>query len=461
MPRAIFFLIAILILCQSPRILLAEDNSETLISKADILLEQKAYEPGISVLEIVLKKNPDQPKALGKLLQAYDDYSKKLLEKGQFEKASRYIEKMDPILEKLEKNPLPNFTTDESGIQTRIARERASIESFLQEQGKGQAEQVVKLDAGREQYNEAVKHFQKHEYDIAEELLVDSISYDDKNAYAYELMGEIANLRQDMEKAGLYYRKAFSLNPDPRLRIRLEQIDKEGAIDKSQQQYADEHFIIRYRRNGKFEGSEIRELLRAAYRSISQEFGFYPKHQITVTLYDRDEFESLYGQLPHWLVAMFDGKIRLPVYSENATQSDLVRYVNHELTHAFVLNISELKCPVWLNEGLAQYFENKIKPIVLDGLRIAVRKNALADLNELMVTKFSEVSSHELVGLYYLQSFSITLKLMDDFGAYKMKQLLIELGKGKQFLEAFETVYGRSFWDFASDWKKEVMSELK
>jgi tetratricopeptide (TPR) repeat protein len=432
----------------------------SLINKADILLEQGSYEAGIAVLETVIKREPENAMALSKLLDAYNTYSQQLIDKGRFDQANNYLTKMDPLIEKMENIPVPSFTSAEQRIKSRIDRERSSVKSFMQDKGHGQAKEVVSLNVGREQYNEAVKHFKKHEYELAQQLLLQSIEYDDKNPFTYELLGEISNLNQDMETAELYYRKAFSLNPDPRVRDRLERILNESQIEDLHQHYSDEHFNIRYRRDEKFRGAEIRTHLREAYKSISKQFGFYPKHKITVVLYNREEFETLYGQLPHWLVAMFDGKIRLPVYQNEATGGDLERFIHHELAHAFVLNMSELKCPVWLNEGLAQYFENQAKPIVLEGLRLAVRSHSLIDLKELLFTRFSDLDDHDTVSLYYLQSFSIVTKLMNDFGRYKMKQLLFELGKEIPFLDAFEATYGRTFWDFAGTWRAEVNQQF-
>ncbi|MBI4394976.1 MAG: hypothetical protein HY583_02150, partial [Candidatus Omnitrophica bacterium] len=210
-----------------------------------------------------------------------------------------------------------------------------------------------------------------------------------------------------------------------------------------------------------FEGSTIREYLREAYRTISQSFGFYPRNKIPVLFYDRDEFETLYGKLPHWLAAMYDGKIRLPVYTGDRTPADLKAFIYHELAHAFVLSLSEMKCPVWLNEGMAQYFENQVRPIQMRGLELAVQNQSLIHMDELLFKEFYKVPSHDMVTLYYLEVFSLTAEMINRFGMYKMKLLLAELGKGKPLFEAFEKVFGRTFKDFSGDWQRDLERRYK
>ncbi|MBI4372725.1 MAG: hypothetical protein HY585_03245 [Candidatus Omnitrophica bacterium] len=453
---SLFFVLSLVLLiaplCHSA----GHDDLNLMIEKGKASIEQGDYQAGIAVLETVLARDPDHPEALSKLLEAYDAYSHQLIEGGRFDQAKTYIDKMNAMVQKNDSDTIPQFTTTESKIQSRVEREKISAKAFLSDPHSKQATTIVTLSAGRERYNEAVKHYQKNEFQLAEQLLLESIEFDQTNPNAYELLGELASLKQDLKKAKEYYQKAFGLNPDPRLREKLERLSREEEIDKNYQQYSDEHFIIRYQRDREFEGSAIREYLRAAYRDISQSFGFYPKNKIPVLFYEREEFEALYGKLPHWLAAMYDGKIRLPVYTGGRTETDLKAFIYHELTHAFALNLSEMKCPNWLNEGLAQYFENQVRPIQMRGLELAVQNKSLISTDELLFKEFYKVPSHDTVTLYYLEVFSLTTEMINRFGMYKMKVLLAELGRGQSVFEAFEKVFGRSFKDFSGEWQRDL-----
>jgi len=426
----------------------------TLLRKADLLLKQEAYQAGIAVLETVLRSDPQNAEALSKLLSAYDTYSQKLVSEDKFNQANAYLEKMAEVTKKIEALPDEALKESAANRDARVKREVASAKTFFLTQNTEEASKLISLNAGRERFNEAVEHYNRHEYDLAEQLLLESIQYDQSNAYAYQLLGDLANLKQDLKKAEAYYREAIAINPDKTMLANFQKIVREQKIDKAQQHYSDEHFIIRYKRGDRFEGFEIRAFLREAYRSISQEFGFYPKNKIPVILYDRDEYLTLMGDIPHWSGAAFDGKIRLPVYVGPLSTKEVKRLIYHELTHSFVFHLSGSRCPIWLNEGLAEYQENKIQPVVLAPLKAAARKKALIDINTLILQDVTQLSSSEDVLIFYLQSFSIVDYLITKYRVFKVKELLTELREGTAFEAAFEKVYLRTFLDFAGDWRK-------
>ncbi len=455
-------LLFIFVLFLSPLVFADDLKLTSLIEKGTTLIKQGSYPAGIAILETVLTKDPDNTEVLSSLLTGYDSYSQKLMVENNFALAQNYVQKMNDVTQKIESLPAHEFPGDDLKSQSRIKREMTRARAFLlnpEEQGSD----LVSLNAGREYYNEAVQYFNQRQYDAAENLLKQSIELDQSNSYAYELLGEIANLNQQLDQAERYYKQAFLINSNPALRAKYEKLMREKTIDKGQQQYEDEHFIIRYRRDESIEGSEIREYLREAYRTISQELGHYPNYKIPVILYDRDEYQKLMGSVPHWSGALFDGKIRIPVYLSSSKNfqnvydtPELKKLIYHELTHAFILDLSQTKCPIWLNEGLAQYNENKIKPIDLALFAKAVKSKSLLSTDELMYQDISKVTSQEKAMLYYLESFSLVSYILQQRRMYQMKQFLIELGRGTAFLEAFEKSFGRTFKDISANWQQEV-----
>ena len=460
----LFFLGLFLVLISVPA---SAENSDfhVLIEKGETLIKQGSYPAGIALLETILNKDPENPDVLSALLEACDAYSQKLMAENRYDLAQNYLKKMGELLKKIDSVPTRRFKSEDLKTQSRIKREVVEAKSFLLNP-ESKKVNLISLNVGREHYNEAVDYFNKRQYDIAESLLKKSIELDPSNAYAFELLGEIANLNQRLDEAERYYKQAFLIDSDPNLRAKYEKVIREKQIDQKQQQYEDEHFIIRYRRNESLEGSQIREYLKDAYRAISQDFGHYPKYKIPAVLYDREEYQTLMGAVPHWSGALFDGKIRLPIYlTEGMGTQEQINFYNakglnkliyHELTHAFVLDLSQLKCPVWLNEGLAQYEENKISPIDLSLLRQAVRNNTLISVDELLFRDVSKMTDQQEAILYYLESFSLVSYILKDGRMYHMKQLLIELGKGTNFVQAYEKHFGRSFQEVTSNWQTEL-----
>ena len=62
---------------------------------------------------------------------------------------------------------------------------------------------------------------------------------------------------------------------------------------------------------------------------------------------------------PSWSGALNDGRIRVPVEGLTSMTDELARILKHELTHSFVGQKTGGRCPVWLQEGIAQYMEGK------------------------------------------------------------------------------------------------------
>ena len=445
-----------------------EEERVQLMKKADELLTKESYPAAIAVLETILSQDPKNAEALDRLIRACDSYIQKLVSEDRMEQVQTYLDKMEAAVQKIDTIPEPKSGASSSMTQSKIKREMANAKAFMQDGALDKGTGLISLNAGREHYNEAVDHFLKHEYEIAEDLLKKSVELDPENPYAFELLGEIANLNHRLPEAEEYYRKASALNPDPSLKQKYEKVLRERVIDKSQQQYEDEHFIIRYRRNESLEGSRIRDFLREAYQNVSQEFGYYPKYKIPIVLYDWDEYTSLMAKIPHWSAAFFDGKIRLPVYvgalggpahgqaGGVPDEKDIRKLIQHELTHAFVLDLSKMKCPTWLNEGIAQYEENKVKAIDLSVLRDAVQTKALIGIDKFISQDVSTETEASKAQLFYLQAFSMVSYFVEHSRFYNLKQLLIELGNGASFPEAFEKVFGRTYRDMAADWQADL-----
>ncbi|OGW82334.1 MAG: hypothetical protein A3G33_11560 [Omnitrophica bacterium RIFCSPLOWO2_12_FULL_44_17] len=437
-----------------------QSDYATLVKKAEVLIGQGAYQAGISVLETVLVRDPKNSDAINSYLTACDEYSKKLIEQGKFDQAGTYLKKAESLMQKVDEIPAREFSREELKAKSRIKREVATAKEYLLEEGNQKAEQLVEMNSGRELYNQAVEHFNKHEFDVAEKILKESIELDQSNPYAYELLGDITNLNHDLDSAKIYYGKAFSLNSNPRVREKVEKLTREKEVDKTQQQYLDQYFIIRYRRGEKFEGGKIREVLREAYRTISQDYNIYPQYKIPVILYDKGEYQTVMGQVPHWSGGLYDGKIRLPAYSETMTLESIKRLAFHELTHAFVLDMSRMHAPVWLQEGLAQYEENKAVPINLALLEDAIKSQKLLGLDKIIFGDVNQLEASDAL-LFYLESFSLASAMVEKYRFYKVKQILTEIGEGKSFPDAFQSVTARSFDDFSSEWLRNLMGGKK
>ena len=304
-----------------------------------------------------------------------------------------------------------------------------------------------------ELYNDAVKFFEKNEFELARDALNESIALEPRNALAFELLGEIENLQQNFEKAEYYYKRSYLVSPSTRLREKIEKIQKENAVEKNLDTYDEEHFIIKYQKGEEgYEGAWLKSMLQETYRQISQDFGQYFNHKTAVLFYEGDLFHDVTGQ-KDFVGGLYDGKIRLPAYKQGFREQDLRSAATHEMTHAFVASLSGGRAPAWLHEGLAQYEQNKIKPVDLLVFNAAIRTQTLMSMNRLLSENLDVEKMDPLeVALFYQQVFKLVSYMVDRYQMYRIKEILIKIKEGKPVEQAIEEVLLISTAQLEKEW---------
>jgi hypothetical protein len=100
-----------------------------------------------------------------------------------------------------------------------------------------------------------------------------------------------------------------------------------------------------------------------ALSELTSSYGaLYPKRNIEIILYETQQFRKVTNYAPEWAQGLFDGRIRLPVYSQQSDRVDvrasIKKVLRHELAHAILAQMTDIRqLPSWFNEGFAQYFE--------------------------------------------------------------------------------------------------------
>ena len=175
-------------------------------------------------------------------------------------------------------------------------------------------------------------------------------------------------------------------------------------------------------------------------------------------LYDEKEFRDLI-RAPHWTIGVYDGKIRLPAYEKGFSREEIKKVMRHELTHAFVVEISRRLCPPWLNEGLAEYEEAKISAPDLTVFRAAVRSNALFPIETLLgQEKLLQVKDPLEAELFYEQSFQLVSYLAGRYGMFSLRKMLEQFAQGKDSFEVIQEVLKISPLELEKEWKDKLSS---
>jgi hypothetical protein len=342
---------------------------------------------------------------------------------------------------------------DDRGKETVERRQKIEIDRFYS--GKGGSAPMTPMAI--KLYNDAVKFFEKNEFELAREALKESLSLEPRNALALELLGEIENLQQNFEKAEYYYKQSYLVSSSARLRQKIEKIQKENLVEKNLDTYDEEHFVIKYRKGEQgYEGYWLKNLLRDTYRQISQDFGAYFNHKTIVLFYSGSEFHEVTGQ-SLWVGGLYDGKIRLPSFRRGFQELNLRATAAHEMTHAFVAFLSGTRAPAWIHEGLAQYEQNKIQPVDTAVFKVAVRTKSLMPMSRLLSEslKIDKMDPLE-VALFYQEVFVFVSYLVERFQMYRIKDILVKFKEGKPAEQAIEEVLGVSPSQLEKEWLETV-----
>lgn len=271
----------------------------------------------------------------------------------------------------------------------------------------------------------------------------------------YQWLGELSYRKDNLETAVRFWEKAVALNPKAgELRARLERIRREQRTEKDFNRDVTSHFLIKYEGREKIEtGRIVLGILEDAYGEVGRALSFYPDQEIQVILYSNQQFQEV-TEAPGWSGGVFDGKIRLPIGGVEKETPALRRLLFHEYTHAVVWAITK-RCPVWLNEGLAQYFEGReIDAKQQELLRTSAQAGTVPSLAGLEGS-FAGLDGKQAFAAY-LFSLSSVRYMIDTFGLYRVRMVLDELGAGADPGEAIDKAMMVSYDELDRGWKRSL-----
>ena len=301
-----------------------------------------------------------------------------------------------------------------------------------------------------------IANFHLKDERAAERELRRALELNPREKTAYQVLGEIAQRKDDLGAAVEYWEKALELEPsNDALRARLERIRREHRTEKDFSRDVASHFSVKYDGREKIEaGRIILRILEDAYGEVGRALSYYPDHEIAVILYSNQQFQDV-TDAPGWSGGIYDGKIRIPIGGIEQETPGLRRLLFHEYTHAVVRAISPRRVPTWLNEGLAQYFEGREadsrQKEMLRQLAQAGKVPALAELEGSFLGLSGSQASYA-----YLLSMSAVRHMVDRYGMYRVKVVLEELSSGADSSHAIFNALLISPQEFELGWKRSM-----
>jgi tetratricopeptide (TPR) repeat protein len=219
----------------------------------------------------------------------------------------------------------------------------------------------------------------------------------------------------------------------------LDRLRRERSAEGGFEEQRLAHFHVRYDGEAHEDvGREILRVLDRHYATLRVAFDHEPAAPIPVTLFTTRSYYDATGA-PSWSGGEYDhydGRIRVPIGGLTTSLTpDLDSTLLHEVTHAFVTDLSGGLAPREIQEGLAQWTEGKRSTDILGdrGLR------ALADGRIQGVTGF------------YLASLVLVEDLIAQRGRSGVNDLLAAMARTGSVDTAFQEVYGRTFSAIKAD----------
>src|SRR5580692_4892419 len=151
----------------------------------------------------------------------------------------------------------------------------------------------------------------------------------------------------------------MELKPDEETRHALEKAERDAQEEAEYHEGETTHFRLKYNGGAAPELAEqVLQTLESEFDEIAATLNYVPPEPIGVILYTNQAFMDI-TRAPGWVGALNDGRIRVPVEGLTNMTDELARVLKHELTHSFVGQKTGGRCPVWLQEGIAQFMEGK------------------------------------------------------------------------------------------------------
>jgi len=300
----------------------------------------------------------------------------------------------------------------------------------------------------------------KRLYEAESELL--KIAYDDAvTADPLKLLGRVYYNRADLDAALDAWKQALAKSPeDKELQAMIAKAAKESAVEGSMVEAYTGRFLLQYDGNrDEIMGQKVADILSSAYEDVGLDIGHYPERDIVVILYTGRQFKELTGS-PDWVGGLYDGKVRVPVGGGNISQEALEALIYHEYTHAAIHSLAGGRVPNWLNEGLATHEQSRSHRYHQGVMQRAAEDGKLLNLPD-MDAAFSS-SDPGRVRLAYEQSYAFVSYLIDNYGLFRIGQVLKSLARGSDVDMSFSHVYGDNGKELRSlfgDWLKAVNTD--
>lgn len=210
---------------------------------------------------------------------------------------------------------------------------------------------------------------------------------------------------------------------------------------------------------------EVLGALETAYDRLDRFLGLRPERPIKVVVYDPLVFHREFASWFRFSAAGFyHGTIR--VRGAAQVTASLVHVLHHELVHAALDQAAPSQpLPVWLNEGLAEWFAHRAQGKrglargELAFLRHAAAQGALHPLARLSGTHLGAIAG-DGARVAYLQSYALVAYLADRSGERALRELCTKIARSRALDRAFEQAFRLELEELEDAFRRDVLGRV-
>ena len=300
--------------------------------------------------------------------------------------------------------------------------------------------------------------FMRHEDGEARTYLLASLRAREDYGPTHKLLG-LLDYRKGLTKEAID-RLSLSLRLDPaddESAFLVKRLKSEAGVLTSFPSVQIKHFKLRIDpKIPRKLSTRLQVELERTYAEMGEALGVWPRSKVPVVLYSQGRFYEATGS-PHWVGGFYDGQIKLPVPvgadEKSPAFRKLLKVLRHEYVHLLIVDLAA-ECPMWLNEGIAQYFEAAYGKDAVYA-RLKESKEIRIPLKK-MPARLGKIDDVELARWVYLQGLGFVEFLAEKYKPFRLRLLLRAIAEEHSAATAFERIYGRSTGDLEKEWWERV-----
>ena len=221
------------------------------------------------------------------------------------------------------------------------------------------------------------------------------------------------------------------------------------------QELCDDELIVRWYKGDEEFGRSVYETAQQSLSRMKEQSGRGLEYPVFVLLYaNEQDFEDWHYYSADWIAgqAFPPLGITAQIVPSSSGQNWVQSVIPHEIAHLFFYQAIQgpwAFWPVWLDEGLAQYYELSDNQAALARAASASRRGTLIPLDHLY-TGFSRDAAQARLG--YDESLSVVTYVLETWGDEGLQGLIVAFHEGELPEVAVQQALGVTWEDFQSGW---------